>query len=59
MGAKRSRYVVELFRPDGVTSAEMRAYIEDAVASMKGSYHPEDPIFELDGDTVKVKSFRR
>jgi hypothetical protein len=52
---KRRRYIVEVDHPPGVTGAQMKVYIEDAVASMKGSYHPEDPIFDLDGDTVVVK----
>ena len=53
---KLFRVSVEL--PTGVTAAQMRVYIYDAVASMKGSYHPEDPIFNLDSDSVKVSHLK-
>ncbi len=41
--------------PAGVTHKEWQAYLEDAVGTMKGSYNPEDPLFDLDSDTVKAK----
>lgn len=40
---------------EDVSEADWKAYILDAVGSMKGCYNPDDPIFELDSDDVKVK----
>ena len=51
---KEMVFQIRVTPPSYVTKAEMRAYIEDAVAAMKGSYHPNEPIFELDGTKVKV-----
>lgn len=47
-------YSVTLVRPEGVSVQMMKEYIADAVASMKGSYHPDDDIFYLDRDTIRV-----
>ena len=57
--SKREDYRVSLVRPDGVTVAEMREYIEDAVASMKGGGNPDEAIFYLDGDTVRCTRLRK
>lgn len=48
-------YVVAVERPDGVTHAQMVGYIEDAVRTHKGCFSPDDPLFDLDKDSVKVK----
>ncbi len=48
-------YVVAVERPDGVTHAQMADYIEDAVRTFKGGLSPDDPLFDLDKDSVKVK----
>jgi hypothetical protein len=57
--ATREKYIVSLVRPAGVSKTEMKAYIEDAVACMKGCYDPESPIFDLDGSAVKCFSERK
>lgn len=45
---KEETYVVTLVRPRGVTVAEMRAYIEEAVGTWGGSYRP--PMAYGEGD---------
>jgi hypothetical protein len=45
-------YLVTVDQPDDVTDEQMAAYIEGAVAEMKGCRSPDDPIFEMDGDAV-------
>lgn len=40
--------------PVGVSEKDWTVYIEDAVGCMSKSYSPEDPLFDLDGDTVKA-----
>lgn len=52
------KYVVTLERPSGVTKTEMKAYIEEAVSAWNGSFRPEDPLFDLDRDSVHVTSLR-
>jgi hypothetical protein len=47
-------FLVRLIPPPGTHPSDLREYVEDAVATWKGSYRPEDPIFGLDGDTVRV-----
>lgn len=54
MKNNRRSYRVTLDVPDGVNDTEMKAYIEEAVAVWKGQKHPEDPLFDLDGKSVKV-----
>lgn len=48
-------YLIEINRPSGVSIGEMTDYIEDAVGSMKGCKHPEDPIFYLDSVGLRVQ----
>ena len=43
---------VRLTPPPGADAARLRTYVEDAVATWRGSYDPNDPIFDLDPDTV-------
>lgn len=38
-------YQIALRRPKGVTVAELKAYIKDAVENWGGQKHPEDPLF--------------
>ena len=60
MTKKKTRtFKVTLDIPEGATISEVKDYIEDAVSSMKDCYSPEDDIFYLDGDSVKVKSTRK
>ena len=46
------RVLVEV--PTGVTNAVMAEYIREAVASMKGCKRSDDPLFELNGSSVRV-----
>jgi hypothetical protein len=59
-------FKVEFERPPRATIQEMKEYIEDAVSSWRGSLYPgylgdfignddPDPMWELNGDTVKVR----
>lgn len=51
---QRRAFVVVLDVPEGAKISDLRAYVEDAVATWCGSLAPDDPIFELDGDTVRA-----
>jgi hypothetical protein len=62
------KFVVELELPEDASVAEAKQYIKDAVSSWHGSLFPgseegeyadADPMFDLDGDTIVVKSLRR
>ena len=44
----KAKFTVSVELPDGVTKSEMYEYIKDAVNGMKGSRHPDDPIFNMD-----------
>lgn len=45
--------------PHGVTIEQWMIYIQEWVACGKGSYPPEDPLFDLDGKTVSVRRMPR
>ncbi len=62
------RFIVELDIPDDVSFIRMKDYIQEAVATWKGQLRPPgsldsmdagDPLFLLDGDSVKVMGYRR
>ena len=57
-GIRRKSFKVTLDVPEGVSIAEMRDYIETAVRTWCGGGCPDDPIFQLDGDSVKVTQLR-
>lgn len=62
---RRERYIVELIRPEGVSVAEMKEYIDNAVSSWCGQFEPpnEDnnytgnPLFDL-SSSGKIKVFK-
>lgn len=58
MATKRNRrqFIVAVDIPNGVTVAEVAQLIEDAVACWPKSMNPDDPIFDLDGKTIRVKA---
>ncbi len=65
---KRMEFKVSLIPPDGAKGRDVREYIEDAIASMKGCLKPPgvdekdpdgNPMFNLDGDSVKVTRIRK
>ena len=52
----RRAFKVTLDMPRGVKVGEMTDYILDAVQTWKGQLHPDDPLFDLDYEAVKVVS---
>lgn len=48
----RIRITVSMEIPEGADRDDCLAYVQDAIESWKGSYHPADPMFELDRSTV-------
>ena len=52
--SKHISFLVTLDLPDGVTPAELAEYIDDAVCSWCKGQDPEDPIFDLDRESVNV-----
>jgi len=65
--SKRVQFKVSFPLPAGASERDARLYVLDAVASMKGSLQPPrpeegqhgDPMFLLDGDSVRVAVFRK
>lgn len=55
MKERRVEFVVSFPLPAGATVDRARCYVEDAIASWRGSLPPLDPMFELDGDQVRAK----
>ena len=51
---KRQSFVVTCNIPEGCTVKDVREYIDDAVSVWKGSMDPESPIFDFDGNSVRV-----
>lgn len=47
-------FLVSVELPDGVDISEMRDYVLDAVTTMVGSYPLDDPMFDLDCESVVV-----
>lgn len=47
-------FIVQVEMPRDVTVSEMRDYIEEAVSTWKGSLHPDEPLFDLKREMVKV-----
>lgn len=56
--AKR-KFTVEVEIPEGCTVTEMKEYIRLAVRCWAGGMDPEDPIYDLDKDSVKVSTQRQ
>jgi hypothetical protein len=53
------RLVVSIPLPEGATRKEVREYVREAVQSMKGSLHPNDPMFYLNWRKVFVSFARK
>lgn len=51
----KARFLVTLEIPDGVTPSEMLCYVGEAVSSWCKGTDPEEPLFDLDRDTVSVE----
>lgn len=65
--ARRVEFKVSFVLPPRATVTEARAYVLDAISTMKGCRMPPgaddefpegDPIFGLDSDTIKVTQIR-
>lgn len=61
-------FKVSFDKPPIATVADCRNYIVDAIATMKGCYRPPgaygrddpgDPMFDLDGDSVRAVRLRQ
>ena len=52
-------FMVSLIVPIGVTTSEMSKYIYDEVCSGNGCRSPEDPLFYLDRNAVKITVLKR
>ena len=55
MRRKGRAFTVTLDVPEDADEADVIHYIHNSVASWKGSLHTEDPMFELDPDSVDVR----
>ncbi len=49
---------VSLKVPNDVTYEEIKHYIEDAVSSWGGGFHPDEPLFSANWENDKVKVTR-
>lgn len=60
MPQKRTEFRVSLVLPEGVTVAEAREYVHEAVACWRGGMLPEDTptMFDADMDTLRVTRLR-
>ncbi len=52
----RYEFSIKIEAPEGVGKEEMKEYIKDAVGSWCKGMNPEHPIFDIDRDTITVKS---
>lgn len=52
-------FKVRLIIPSNVSKTEMRDFILDSIMANVGTRHVDDPIFELDRDSVSVVSITR
>lgn len=52
----KTLFLVELVMPRDTTETMMNHFIDEAIRSNVGHYHPEDPFYSLDRDTISVKS---
>lgn len=47
MKKHKHSFIVTIEYDDEIGAEAVREYVRDSVQSMKGSYHPEDPLFYL------------
>jgi hypothetical protein len=53
--SRKRAFIVTLEIPEGCTVEEIRQYIDEAVSLWAKSTDPDEPLFELDGEKVKVR----
>lgn len=51
---KKHKFIVEVEIPEGCNITEMKYYIHQSVILMCRSFHPDDSLFELNPESVKV-----
>lgn len=54
---KTVSFVVTLDVPEGATVDDMQVFVRDEVMAGSGFRQPDDPIFNLDRDSVHVKRY--
>jgi len=54
----KTSFKVTLEMPEGVSILEMRKYIARSVRLLRGSYPIDDPMFELDSDSVRCTTIK-
>lgn len=52
----KTMFLVELVLPPRLTETNMCYIIRNALQSEPGIHHPSEPIFDLQTDTIEVKS---
>jgi hypothetical protein len=52
------KFLVELEAPPAADWETVAEYIRSAVATERGALHPEEPMFELDPNSVTVRRTR-
>lgn len=50
----KKEFKVTIAIPEGMSVSDMVDFIHDAITFMPGGYHPDDPRFSVDRDSVKV-----
>lgn len=50
----RTKFIINVKLPNGMLKSEMRSYIRVAIQAWCKSYHPDDPVFDLNPNTVGV-----
>lgn len=53
-GKVTRKFTITVTTSDEVTTNQLREYIHDAVGNWSGGGDPEDPLFDLNSDDVKV-----
>lgn len=56
--ARRVAVLVSFDLSDGVTRDQAADYVCDAVSSWKGSYDPNEPLFDLNHESVRARLVR-
>lgn len=51
---KRLLFKVEIYVDESLSWKDCREYINDAVCSWGGAYHPDDPLFGIEQEQVNV-----
>jgi hypothetical protein len=55
----KRQFIVTLNMPPDAAVSEAVDYIDEAVACWRGGLDPDDPMYQLDNSTVKVRALPR